>query len=516
MKGSKWGGGCYCIHMHHSGLKSRFRENAFSAWCLVFAFLRLFLFNSAYPFFNARDEELHYDMVVWSSGFHIENSLHRYDPRSARDIVLYGSPEYLHSPAEYPGGRYPLPVFRLPEARQKMEIRKRAGEWTGQLNRISLRPPLYYLLVSAWEKAGVLFGIKGGYLLYWLRYFNIPIYLAFMLIGIYFARRLPGNDPLFRLGIPFMLAVFPQDVFYALCADVPSALLVGISFILLTGCTGNPARGYLHYALLGLSISMSVLSKFTNIPVLAGMLLVNVPSFRSQWKRRGGPGKITVAGLIATLPVAIWLARNALLTGGITATSGEAKLAMIGMKPLREWLFHPVFTPVGAWDFVAQTIIKYWRGGIIWGGKAPEIPAYSYLYAACTLAMIGLSLLPLLRKPAPPEREKMLVFSSLGAIGGGLLFLAVYSAALDDWWKPGPSKILIGVTEGRFLLGTLLPFTYLFLKGLGKASAIFWRGQNRRYAALAVLFLGGMLSVAVQILTVIPLFGSQYNWFHLP
>ena len=502
--------------MPSSDVRNRIPENIFVAGCLVFAFLRLFLFSSAYPFFNARDEQLHYDMAVWNSGFHPGKGLHGFSPRSARNIVLYGSPEYLHTPGEYPGGKYPSPVFRLPESRQAREVREGMQYWTGQPNRLSLRPPLYYLLVSAWEKAGTLLGFRGGHLLYWLRFLNIPIYLGFMLIAVSFARWLPGADPLFRLGIPFMLAVFPQDVFYGINADVPSALLVGASFFLLAECTYNPARGHAFHALLGLAISASVMSKYTNIPLLSGMIAAYAPAIRAQWRRRGGPGKISLAGLVAILPVALWFARNILLTGEITGTASETKAAGIGMKPLSEWPFHPIFSLEGSWYFITETIMKFWRGGLFWGRERIADGYSDILYVTSTLSLLGIAWFSLYRKSKPSGREKAVAFGSLGTIAGGMVFLVVFSIALDDWVKSIPSMLPVGVTEGRFLLGALLPFTYLFLKGLGAASDFFGRGKNRRFAAMAVLFTAGALVVIGQVIVTIPIFRSEYNWFHLP
>ena len=66
------------------------------------AALRVFLFSAAFPFFNNVDEPAHVDLVHKYARGHVPAGDERLDSDTVRDVLLYGSQEYLVSAGSSP------------------------------------------------------------------------------------------------------------------------------------------------------------------------------------------------------------------------------------------------------------------------------------------------------------------------------------------------------------------------------------------------------------------------------
>ncbi|HHI78614.1 MAG TPA: hypothetical protein ENK02_01395, partial [Planctomycetes bacterium] len=110
-------------------------------WSLViFAVLRLLLFQVAFPPFSPVDEVLHWDTVQKYArlGFP-EGGLPPFEDEVLEQYLLYQSPEYLNT-----GTPPPHPLLAPPELRRiHLETHKR--EWRKVPNYMAWEPPLYYL-----------------------------------------------------------------------------------------------------------------------------------------------------------------------------------------------------------------------------------------------------------------------------------------------------------------------------------------------------------------------------------
>ena len=79
-------------------------------------------------------------------------------------------------------------------------------------------------------------------------------------------------------------------------------------------------------------------------------------------------------------------------------------------------------------------------------------------------------------------------------------------------WKYAPSRDHPYVFAGRLMLGTLVPFVMSYLTGL---DGILTKTRLR----LPRLVVAGVLALTMVVseaLLSAPVFGSKYNWFHLP
>ena len=91
-----------------------------------------------------------------------------------------------------------------------------------------------------------------------------------------------------------------------------------------------------------------------------------------------------------------------------------------------------------------------------------------------------------------------------------LAFFALLTVKYDfrDCFYPSTEKPYF--VSGRLMLGMLIPFLLLFVAGFERLMSGF---QTKTKYFMLVMLLGFML--ASEITTDWPVFGSEYNWFHL-
>ena len=98
--------------------------------------LRIFLFSAVSPFFNNVDEQAHYDTIVkYSKGYLPRQEANKYEPESAENIVLYGSPEYFKGPADFQTKEIPPPLWH-----HRSQLLPLINEWVNHWT-ISKIPP---------------------------------------------------------------------------------------------------------------------------------------------------------------------------------------------------------------------------------------------------------------------------------------------------------------------------------------------------------------------------------------
>ena len=282
------------------------------------AALRVSLFTLAFPFFNNVDEQNHFDLVCKYSHGHIP----RVEPFGPRRP---GSMASITARNTAGAGRLPREnalAGLLASCARTWQARAGAnGGIPQKVNFESAQMPLYYALVGAWYNLGKLLGLEGGNLLYWTRLLNLPAYLAVVWLGYLFAKELLPKARFVYLGIPCILAVFPQDIFYCLSNDVFSAPFATLSLYLLLRLyrSETPRPGLALGA--GLSAAAAVLTKFINPPLLVVVGIVAclklVPAW---WKKQPLVHLVPVVLLVAAagIPVACWLARNYVVFGDMT------------------------------------------------------------------------------------------------------------------------------------------------------------------------------------------------------
>ena len=251
--------------------KSYFNNRAFErkfiiALCIA-AMIRVFLFNAAYPLFNPVDELEHFDTIVKHSRGEIykrENRDAHLDLWSARMMMLYGSPEYLNeTPENF------VPLFKrmhTPQFNSALDAVSRAIA-DERLNHEMNSPPLYYYSAGKWLNIGTMLYSNDGALLYWLRFMNVLVYGLLMWLAYIFCRDMFPGESALRIGVPMILSVFPNDIYFSLNSDVFSALFCLLALYMVLHLY-TKQKSILYHAATGLAISGIILVNLTNIPML--------------------------------------------------------------------------------------------------------------------------------------------------------------------------------------------------------------------------------------------------------
>ena len=307
------------------------------AVCLL-AGLRVFVFSAAFPFFNNVDEQYHFDLVCSYSHGDVPQGLTRCNAETATLLALYGSPEYLVHPQEMRSHRLPPPLWSCPEA-----IRARFSRWmkNGYMQRVNheaLQPPFYYAVAGAWYGLGKVLAMDGGRLLYWVRFLNVPIYVLLVWLSYLLTKELFPTAKFLYLGVPVLLAVLPQDLFYSLNNDVLSAPLVTLSLYLLVRMYRIDAASPGLAVCAGLSSAAAILTKFTNAPLLMVLGIVAFLKLAPPWWRKQPlPHLVPVVLLLAasSVPIGCWLVRNYVVLGELTGRRDEKPLYDLDAKTSR-------------------------------------------------------------------------------------------------------------------------------------------------------------------------------------
>jgi hypothetical protein len=479
------------------------------------AAIHTFVFSAAFPFFNVVDEQVHLDLVVHYSQGDIPRSLVPAAAGTLPFLAIYGTPEYLWTPASQPGGSIPPPPWKQPVADVREQLlAKEAGYQAKFQNHEAASPPLYYAVAGAWWRLGKLIGLDGGQLLYWLRFMNIPVIVALVWLGWLAARRIFPENNFIQVAVSALIAFMPQTAFYAINNDILSPLTFGLAFVLVLKfleAENPPARLALAA---GLALAAAFLTKTSNLPLLAvaGIFLA------LKFLRLAGGGNLkpslpslVILCLCAGLPMAAWMAWCKINFGDLTGSALKIQFLGWTLKPFAEWFQHPLFTASGFWFFVKGNLETFWQGEFLWERKPLAIPAVDSTYVVLTLGALAFTLAALLRRPSPfstPQRTA--VWFSFLCLAASLAFFALLSVKYDFQDCFYPSREHPFFVSGRLMLGLLVPFLILFTCGLDRLMKNF-RDSMKFFVLFALL----AFMLASEITIDWKIFPNEYNWFHL-
>jgi hypothetical protein len=499
--------------------RPRWERPLIAALCVAAA-VRVFLFAAAFPFFNNVDEQAHVDLILkYARGHWPGGAIERFDPDTRRLVLLYGTAEYFNPPERFPGGVVPRPLWPRPDLAAQV-LAGPLGELP--INQEVHSPPVYYAVAAAWYRLGGWLGLGDGQRLYWVRFLNAPLF-ALLVWGAYrFCRDwYPGRREL-RLGVPLVLTFLPQDVFYSINSDVLSAPMFVVSLLLLLTWYARERPGAGLSAVLGLLVALTFLVKLTNValPVVfaATVLLAVIRALRGGRAASVLPGA-AVALSAAALPVALWLARNAVLLGDPTGTRMKIEHLGWSRRPLAALFTHPIFTPGGLFEFWNHLVRTLWRGELIWHYAPMTHPLLDGFYTgSATLLLIAAALARGLRaRPAVPDErtprgaEEIVDPVVWASVLLSVLCLAVLSVSFEYGRSFYPSAEHPYFTSGRLVTGALVPFFVLYLDGL----AFVMRPVARTVDPLVVVALVSLVMTVSDGALTAPIFASPDNWFHL-
>lgn len=478
------------------------------------AAIRVLVYAAAFPFFGNVDEEAHFDTVFAYAQQGPPRELVRFDPRVARVIAGYNSPEFFVPMEQMPEG-LPTPLWKQPAAQAEATLERRAARWETRTNHQSLALPLYYALAAAWLRAGQALSPDPGWQLYWLRFLDAP--LAAGLVGIAYAvaRQVFPAQRFARLAVPALIALLPQDAFHSIQSDVLSPLVFGLAFLGLVHFVRAARPGVTAAALTGLALAATALTKTTNAPLLAvagAALAVDALRRRSAGSLRDALPALAALVSCAALPFGAWLLRNEIVLGDFTGSAAQAAAMGWTRKPIGAWWPHPIFTPSGLFLFWWEISVSQWRGELVWHAQRLAWRSADLLYWATSSLFLVAAVLRLRPNPRGPTPERGPLALALACFVASLAFLALLSLAFDFGNCPYPSRAHPFFSSGRYLSGALIPFALLYVYGLDACLARV-RGDAPRFALLgAILLFATVSEIAVNRVA----FASPYNWFALP
>lgn len=490
------------------------RESRIAVLLCVLCAVRVFVFSAAFPFFNNVDEQSHFDLVCKYSRGHVPAGLDHRGEDASRLIALYWSPEYLRRPEDLPGGVIPPPRWPVPVGARSV-YEQRVAESTQRVNYESTQPPFYYVVAGGWYRIGEWIGVRGGHALYWTRLLNVFVCAALTWLAYAFARTFFPDRSFLRLGVPLLVAFFPQDVFYSVNNDVFLPLVNGAAFFCLLRIYRGERRSLLFHAGAGLLVAAAILVKFSSVaivPVAAALIALDISSQRIAKERKAAIIRGAVLFLVAAIPVGVWCLRNELLLGDITGSMSKTRFLGWTLKPVAAMFDHPIFSLSGMAVFWQETLVRFWRGEFVWSLQVLASAGWDRVYGVSSLAFLVVAMIASRTwRKQPVKGPRSVLWPSLAFFLLSLAFLASISVMFDFGSCFYPSSAKPYMTSGRLALGALIPFAALYLCGLDALLPLRLPAPVR-FAVLIV-------PVAWMTLSEIYLSGvafqSAYNWFHM-
>jgi hypothetical protein len=258
----------------------------------------------------------------------------------------------------------------------------------------------------------------------------------------------------------------------------------------------------------GVAAAAAFLAKYTNL-LYAGLLALALAlRVRAGEAPRRVAGRAARAFAPAAALCGAWLLRNQLVVGDALGTA--RKVAHLEWTPLpwSDFLAQPIFRPWGLAAWAPETLALFWRGEFRWLAEPMTLPGLDAALAAVSLAALGLGGVSAWRAA---RRDDWLEPLAWLATVAGFATLAALSArfAFADWGNPTRAHPYF--TEGRLVLGVLLPFAIVFVRGLALGCA---RLPARTPALLLAAWIV-FVSVTDWAIAA-PAFASPWNWIHQP
>jgi hypothetical protein len=479
--------------------------------CFVAA-LRVFVLSAAFPFFSNIDEDLHFDLITQYSHGRVPAHFDPLQDETLNWIVPYASPEFLFTRDQFPGAKFPPPLWKQSGPEVEPEVAATKAAWSSEVNFESSQPPLYYIVASLWWWVGKHIGFGGIQSLYWIRFLNVFLIALVVWLGYVIARIIAPDRPELRLGVPLLLAFIPQNVFYAMNNDVLSPICFAALFLCVLRWLRANSASFLLGALTGLAIAATYLTKLSNLPLIAIALVVILAALLVISRRTPRAGLMALAAIVicAAIPIGSWMLWTKYQFGDLTGST--AKIGLLGWtrKPFADWWQHPIFTLRGLWIFWSDLIASFWRGEVKWHGQVLHWPLVDGFYAISSLALLVAALIGLRNKAALSAFQRQAISVAVLSFIVSVGFLEFLSIQFDFGNCINPSRAHPYFTSGRLLSGALIPFALFYVYGI---SYLF----HRINSAVPLIIIGLIVGfvTASEIFTNRTVFASDHNWFHL-
>src|SRR5713101_4566545 len=488
------------------------KERALISLLCLAAALRVFIFSAGFPFFSNIDEDLHFDLITQYSHARPPRTFDLLKEETLTWIIPYASPEFLQRPDQFPGAKFPRPLWKESGSEVEPEIAATKAAWSTEINFESSQPPLYYVLASVWWRIGQLIGLTGIQALYWIRFLNVPLIAIVVWLGYVTARTIAPENSTLRIGVPLLLAFIPQNVFYAINNDVLSPICFGALFLCVLQWLRAKTPSLSLGALTGLAIAATYLTKLSNLPLVAVALIAIVAKALPIIRQKPRAVLAALAALIlcAAVPIGSWMIWTKYQFGDLTGST--AKIALLGWtrKPFGDWWHHPIFTPRGLWVFWSDLIASFWRGEVSWHGLPLRWRVADGFYAISRLVFVAAAIVGLRKRAGLTAFQRQAIGSAILIFVAGIAFLGLLSIKFDFCNCINPSRAHPYFTSGRLLTGALIPFAIVYV--YGEACVC---GRFSARLSVVVLSCVAVFMVASEIWVNRVVFVSEHNWFHI-
>jgi hypothetical protein len=485
------------------------RETALVAAIAVLACVRVLAFASAFPLFDNIDEYRHADRVLkYARGYWPGPELPPIEPELAEAMARYGSPEYTR---DVKGSLAPKPPEELGDVMRAIYDHVLAG-YRAFASVDAQQPPLYPLIVSRWYRLGKALGFEGIDAFYFVRWLNGPLSAALVVVSWLFLRR-SHSERRVRLAVLLWIALYPGDFLYGITDDAFLPLLGALAFAaLLCATAASPTRTSLAAAAGG-AAALALLDKWfalAFLPVVA--LLATARLLRALGTRTLVPElRAWFAFSIAcTLPVALWMTRNARVMGDAMGLSLKSRNLSMLRVPASDWLAHPIFRPSGMLEFANKMVPTFWRGEFSWHGEAIHSGALDQLYVTSTVLAFALALVACWRARRGSFTRQV---EASALVAGAAAFGMIAATSVVYRFDPFRWGDRHYLSTGRYAAWALMPIAIAYVRGIEFAS----RAAPARWRGIAFwCLIGAVLAASTigEIVLHVPVFASRWNWYH--
>lgn len=474
----------------------------------LFAALKVFLFSAASPFFAPTDELSHYDNIYRYAHGDIPQKIVNIRKDSARQIVFFRSLENQSAPPPDNAAWYSMPFWADNVATGYPAFPQNVAAVTIAKNIELVQPPPYYILAGAWYRLGWGLGLRGGWLLYWLRFLDIPLFAGLVPTAYLLGVACYGRESWVPMGAAIFTVTVPQDIFYSLNNDCLPPLASGLALLaVIRLITASRPKLAAHIAA-GLLVGLALLTKLSNLPLLLPVAILFAPHARKLGKNRAHVLSMAVFLFLAFLPLGLWMLWNHHNTGDWMNSADKAATLTWTRKSWGQIWDHPIFRGPGVTHFYWLTIANFWCGEGWWHGLRASPAWLDGLFVLLSTGLFVVVSVALVRRKL--KDGGLYDFAFLSYVVSSVLSLLILSLLWDFGACFNPSRAEPFFVSGRLILGCLLPFVLVCMRGFEIISSrIGVRQRNLIFGALVAIILVG------QTMPRIEQFKSAFNWYHL-
>jgi hypothetical protein len=433
-----------------------------------YAGLRVLIFAAAFPIFNNVDEQAHFASIrLYARGEWPRKELPRPDAELAKFYALFGSEEYL-SPKPAAAEPPATPSYQLPVKEAYARASPAYFYWLQQRNFEWQSPPLYYLLGAACYRIGAALGSPEWELVYWVRFLNSVEYALMVWASYRLIRRAYPERIFLWLGVPALLAVFPQDVYFGLNRDVLSAPMTAVALLLMVTAVSEEGTKNWPLILASLLVSLTFLDNVSNCVLYAALATTlwfwvrrsPLPMRRKTWIA-------ACAALVSTILPAIWMLHNRAVLGDFTGSHAKVEYLGWTVKPLDEIFNHPLFSFGGLYYFLRGLWESFWTGEIVWHQASMRWPFAVRFYLVSSVVLTAVVAVQSVRQwKKNNDTQRFTLIQSFLLLLGSILFMAGISLLFDFHECFYPSREHPFFLSGRIISGALVPFVFIYVMGI--------------------------------------------------